>query len=185
MQRWTALTLGLLLSGAVLLVVLRVPKLETTVAPTPSAEPSAATEPAETPNEPKRTDSESDAGPERDAFDTLPDGGPVPELPADAPSTVRFGVVLFAYQGAQFAAQDAPSKEEAHAKAAATLATAKEDFAAAVKQGDPGSTADAGSIPRGVLEPAIEYVLFMMKSGAVHEQPLDTPRGYWVLRRNE
>ena len=61
---------------------------------------------------------------------------------------------------------------------------AKHDFAAAVSKGDRGSTADAGRIPRGVLEPPIEYVLFMLDKGAVHPTLIDTPRGYWIVRRN-
>jgi hypothetical protein len=57
------------------------------------------------------------------------------------------------------------------------------DFDEAVKKGDHGSMADAGSIPRGVLEPALEYALFTLKKGEVYGEPLDAPRGYWVIRR--
>ena len=60
-----------------------------------------------------------------------------------------------------------------------------DDFSAAVAKGDHGSTTDAGRIPRGVIEPPIEYVLFMLEKGKVHPEPIDTPRGYWVVRRNE
>lgn len=111
------------------------------------------------------------------------DGGA--NLPANAPGTVGFGVVLFSYQGAQYAPQNARSKAEALEKAKGVIEEAKKDFALAVKKGDHGSTADAGHIPRGVVEPEIEMVLFTLEKGAVHPQPLDTPRGYWVVRRND
>jgi parvulin-like peptidyl-prolyl isomerase len=68
-------------------------------------------------------------------------------------------------------------------KAREALPAAKTDFQEAVKKGDPGSAADAGHMPRGVLEPAVEYVLFTMAPDTVHEEPVDTPRGFWILRR--
>jgi hypothetical protein len=40
-------------------------------------------------------------------------------------------------------------------------------------------------MPRGVLEPGVEYVLFTLKKGEVYGEPIDTPRGYWILRRSE
>jgi parvulin-like peptidyl-prolyl isomerase len=116
-------------------------------------------------------------------WDTLPDGRHVPELPASAPSTVSFGVVLFTYAGAQAAPDSARTKEAAKQRAESAIEEAKRDFKAAVAKGDRGSTADAGRIPRGVLEPAVEYVLFTLEKGAVHSEPVDTPRGYWVVRR--
>jgi parvulin-like peptidyl-prolyl isomerase len=118
-------------------------------------------------------------------FETLPDGGKVPELPASAPARIGFGAVIFAYQGAQGAPRDARSKEEARKKATEALELAQKDFAAAVAKGDHGSTTDAGRLPRGVIEPPIEYVLFTLEKGKVHPEPIDTPRGYWVVRRNE
>ncbi|HMJ12238.1 MAG TPA: peptidylprolyl isomerase [Polyangiaceae bacterium] len=120
---------------------------------------------------------------EQSAFDTLPSGAPVPELPATAPKTVSFGVVLFSYQGAQMAAKDAPSKTDALARAKALIPEAQKDFVEAAKKGDRGSAADAGRIPRGVLEPAVEYLLFSLEKGAVHSEPIDTPRGFWVIKR--
>lgn len=118
-------------------------------------------------------------------FDTLPDGRRVPELPATAPTTLRFGVVLFSYAGAQAASGALRSKEAAKQRAQSVIEEAKRDFKAAVAKGDPGSTADAGRIPRGVLEPAVEYVLFTLEKGAVHPEPVDTPRGYWVVKRTD
>lgn len=113
----------------------------------------------------------------------LPDGSPVPpSLPEKAPRFVRFGVVLVHYQGAQGAPQNARSKKDA-LDAATKLATdAKTDFKAAVVRGDTGSIEDVGRVPRGVLEPAPEYVLFTMTAGTVSE-PIDTPRGYWIVKR--
>jgi hypothetical protein len=36
----------------------------------------------------------------------------------------------------------------------------------------------------GILEPAPEYVLFTLGVGAVGG-PVDTPRGYWIVKRLE
>lgn len=120
-----------------------------------------------------------------DGFDTLPDGRRVPQLPASAPKRVGFGVVVVSYQGAQAAPQEARSKEEAKRRAESLLADAKHDFAAAVAKGDRGSTSDAGHVPRDVLEPAVEYLLFTLQKGDVCAEPIDTPRGYWIVRRND
>jgi parvulin-like peptidyl-prolyl isomerase len=117
------------------------------------------------------------------AFDTLPNGMPVPELPATAPKTVSFGVILVAYQGAQMAAKDVPSRSEALVRAKTLIPEAQKDFEEAAKKGDRGSASDAGRIPRGVLEPAVEYALFSLEKGAVHAEPIDTPRGFWVIKR--
>jgi hypothetical protein len=119
-----------------------------------------------------------------EGFETFPDGGKVPELPDSAPQEVSFGVVQFAYQGAQFAGADARTKDQAKQKANEILELAKHDFVAAVAKGDRGSTSDAGRIPRGVLEPPIEYVLFMLEKGGIGPTAIDTPRGFWILRRN-
>lgn len=114
----------------------------------------------------------------------LPDGSEVPPLPAKAPRSVRFGVVLVAYDGAQGAAPNARTKREALDLARKLAVDAASDFHAAVVRGDSGSIDDAGRMPRGVLEPAPEYVLFTMKPGSVSE-PIDTPRGFWVVKRIE
>ena len=186
-QRFTSIALGLVLVGALGSVALKTRAPTTTptaeqpiAAPSPPAQPPAAALAPETPSaaaeeapEPRVT-----AG-----FDTMPDGAPVPQLPDSAPKSVRFGVILFTYEGAQFAPKDARSKAEAFERAQRAVAAAVEDFSEAVKDGDSGSTADAGTIPRGVLEPYAEYALFTLAKGAVHPQPLDTPRGYWVVRR--
>jgi hypothetical protein len=118
-------------------------------------------------------------------FDILPDGKKAPPLPATAPQSVSFGVVVFSYAGAEFAAPSARTKDQAREKALAAVADAKSDFSKAVARGDRGSTASAGRVPRGVLEPAAEYVLFTLPKGEVAPTPVDTPRGYWVVRRND
>jgi hypothetical protein len=118
-----------------------------------------------------------------EGFDTLADGKRVPPLPDSAPQTVSFGVILVTYQGAQFAPPSARSKEQAKQKATALIADAKTDFSAAVAKGDPGSAADKGRVPRGILEPAPEYLLFTLPKGEIYPEPIDTPRGYWVIRR--
>ncbi len=117
-------------------------------------------------------------------LDRLPDGGAVPELPRGTPKSVRFGVILFRYRGAQGAKKDERPKERAREMAEKALEMAKEDFEEAAKRGDtPGSSANNGRMPRGILEPALEYALFTLDKGEIYGEPIDTPRGYWVLRR--
>jgi hypothetical protein len=119
-----------------------------------------------------------------DAGATLLDGGKVPALPNDLPKSVNFGAILVQYASAQGAKRDARDRPEA-LKLAGELATlAKTDFAGAVAKGDPGSTTNAGPMPRGVLEPAAEYSLFSLQPGEVSE-PVDTPRGYLIVKRLE
>ncbi len=112
----------------------------------------------------------------------LPDGKFPPPLPPDAPRVVRIGVVLVRYQGAQLAPVDAPSRDAALVRAKQLAELAKTDFAAAAKAGDNGSAVDLGAVHRGILEPGTQYVVFTMTPGAVSEV-LDTPRGFWIVRR--
>jgi hypothetical protein len=118
-----------------------------------------------------------------EGFDQLIDGRKAPPVPESAPQQVTFGVVVFAYQGSQFAAPGSRTKEQAKQKALAAVADAAHDFSAAVAKGDRGSTSNAGRMPRGILEGAAEYVLFTLGKGQVASEPVDTPRGYWILRR--
>jgi hypothetical protein len=118
-----------------------------------------------------------------DGFDHWPDGGKVPPLPDSAPQRVSFGVIQFSYDGAQFAPKGARSKDQAKQKATSVIELAQQDFSAAVAKGDQGSRSDAGHIPRGMLEPTVEYLLFTLPKGGVYGEPIDTPRGYWVIRR--
>jgi hypothetical protein len=119
---------------------------------------------------------------------TLPDGLPVPPLPFTVPRQVRFGVVLVSYAGAQPSPGGgrpmARSSADARALADSLLATAQQDFHAAVQRGDTGSADDIGRVKVGILEPAPEYVLFTLPVGGVG-RPVDTPRGYWIVKRLE
>ena len=195
MQRTTSVTVGLLAVAALAAALVmglrpkRAPEPSSVVREHPSARPSAS--PAPSASGVAAVLDPPDAGPAAletgvtEGFENFPDGGKVPELPASAPARVGFGAVIFAYRGAQGAPADARSKEEAKKKASETIELAQKDFAAAVAKGDRGSTTDAGRLPRGVIEPPIEFVLFTLEKGKVHPEPIDTPKGYWVVRRNE
>lgn len=114
--------------------------------------------------------------------------GPVPSLPMSAPRQVRFGVVLVSYSGAQTELNGSgpPTRSHALAKLLADklVVTAAQDFHAAVQQGDSGSADDVGNIKLGIMEPAQEYVLFSLPLNGVGG-PVDTPRGYWIVKRLE
>jgi hypothetical protein len=116
----------------------------------------------------------------------MPDGTPVPLLPAGVPREVRFGVVLVSYAGAQPSVAggrpSSRSRDDAKLLAAKLLTTAQQDFHGAVQQGDAGSSDDVGRVKLGILEPAPEYVLFTLPTGGV-AGPVDTPRGYWIVKR--
>jgi PPIC-type PPIASE domain len=112
----------------------------------------------------------------------MPDGHVPPPLPPDAPKQVRIGVVLVVFAGNQGAPPGARPKSEALALAQKLAQDAKSDFHAAVVRGDSGSADDVGHIPRGVLEAATEYVAFTLAVGTTSD-PLETPRGYWIIKR--
>lgn len=176
---------GLLCSAALVLVMFKAgPPASRGSTPAPSASASASAK-SELPPAPSGSAGEEEpAAPSLIApGEDLGDGGR--GLPSGAPAAVSFGVVLFTYQGVQFAPPGARSKADALEKAKAAVEEAQKDFAEAVKKGDKGSTADAGRIPRGVLEPDLELVVFGLAKGAVHPEPIDTPRGFWVVRRVE
>jgi hypothetical protein len=119
---------------------------------------------------------------------TLFDGRPVPPLPLNVPREVRFGVILVSYEGAQPSAstgRPSPrSRADARVLAEKLLAGAQQDFHAALQQGDPGSMDDAGHMKLGILEPAPEYVLFALPVDGVGG-PVETPRGFWIVKRLE
>lgn len=119
-----------------------------------------------------------------DAGTTLLDGEAPPQLTTDAPKQVTFGVILVTYKGAQAAPPTARSREEALALAQKLAEEAKTDFKATVAKGDKGSMENAGRMPRGMLEPAPEFVLFSLPKGGVSD-PVDTPRGFWIMQRIE
>ncbi len=108
---------------------------------------------------------------------------PGDHLPDNA-KPVRFGVVLVTYEGAQGAPDKARSPKEAREIAAKLALDARADFHGAVVRGDSGSIDDAGRMPRGVLDPGTEYKIFTMQVGAVSD-PIDTPRGFWIVKRLE
>lgn len=110
----------------------------------------------------------------------LADGGAM--MPTTAPRSVKIGVVLVAFVGAEGAPNSARPKPEALKHALSLVETAREDWKAAVKAGDQGSAEDIGRMPRGVLETATEIVVFSLGKGDVSE-PLETPRGYWIVKR--
>jgi hypothetical protein len=119
---------------------------------------------------------------------TMADGTPVPPLPRSTPRQVRFGVVLVSYAGTQPSAggsrPPARSRAEARALSDRLVEAARRDFHAAVQQGDPGSADDLGQVKTGILEPAPEFVLFTLPVDGVGG-PVDTPRGYWIVKRLE
>jgi hypothetical protein len=121
------------------------------------------------------------AGP-NDAGLLLADGAVPPPLPPSAPKSVRFGVVVVRYRGAQLAPPEAPTRGEAIARARMLREMAAKDFATAVKAGDAGSANDIGTVRRGDLEPGIEYELFSLPKGGLSEV-IDAPRGFWIMRR--
>ncbi len=119
---------------------------------------------------------------------TLFDGSAVPPLPMNAPRQVRFGVVLVSYEGAQpsptSSRVSSRSKGDARALAEKLFAAAQQDFHGAVQQGDAGSSDDVGRVKLGILEAAPEYVLFTLPIDGVGG-PIDTPRGFWIVKRLE
>jgi hypothetical protein len=122
--------------------------------------------------------------PTTDAGATLLNGSTPPALAADAPKSVVFGVILVLYKGAQGAPPNARSREAALELAQQLATEAKTDFKAALAKGDKGSMENAGRMPRGMLEPAPEYVLFTLPKDGVSD-PVDTPRGFWIVHRIE
>jgi hypothetical protein len=120
-----------------------------------------------------------------DAGGTLLISGEVPPpLDAEAPKSVVFGVILVTYRGARGAPAGSRPREAALTMAKELAVEAKADFKAAVAKGDKGSSENLGRMNRGILEPAPEYVLFSLPKGGVSD-PVDTPRGYWVVTRIE
>ena len=183
MHRSTSVVFAIVVAAAVVLLIWKTSsgRVSHTVRAqdTPAASASANAAPAD-----------DDAAPSTELDDEIAplemrEAGAVPALPADAPKSVTFGVILFSYDGAQSAPKNARSKSAALEAAKRLVADAQKDFSEAVKRGDAGSTDNAGSMPRGILEPEIEYALFMLKKGEVYAEPIDTPRGYWILRRND
>jgi hypothetical protein len=119
-----------------------------------------------------------------DAGVTLLNGAVPPALGGDTPKSVVFGVILVQYKGAQGAPGVTRTRDAALELAKQLAVEAKSDFKAALAKGDKLSLENAGRIPRGVLEPAPEYVLFSLPKDGVSD-PVDTPRGFWIVHRIE
>ena len=190
MHRWTALLFSLLLAGAVALVIVGARgKAQGGADADAGAADAGADAEAGAPQ-----DGGEGGGPQRpegtpsvatvDAGGALLSGEAPPPLPAEAPKRVRFGVVLVQYRGAQGAPPTSRSRDAALALAKEIVEEARTDFKAAVAKGDKGSTEDLGFMPRGILEPAPEFELFSLPKGGIGG-PVDTPRGFWVVRRIE
>lgn len=105
-------------------------------------------------------------------------------MPSNAPRSVKIGVVLVAFAGAEGAPPTARSKKDARTVADRLSADARTDFHQAVTGGDPGSADDIGRLPRGVLDPSTEVAVFALPPGEVSDV-LETPRGYWIVKRIE
>jgi hypothetical protein len=207
MQKWTAVLFALLAVAAVAVIVGEQPR-KGGASPTPTIATEAGTTPQDagavqdagkSPATPDAGGSAPAPSPStdepldpaaafgfgaNDAGATLIDGAPAPPLAADAPKSVVFGVILVQYKGAQAAPSNARSHEAALDLARQIATDAKTDFKAALARGDKGSLENAGRMPRGMLEPAPEYVLFSLPKDGVSD-PVDTPRGFWIVKRIE
>jgi hypothetical protein len=128
------------------------------------------------------------------ALDTTGDGGfsmsglsgllDAGAMPSGAPRSVRLGVVLVQFAGAEGASSTARAKPDALKHALELAEQAKTDWKGAVKAGDVGSSDDIGRIPRGVLDHTTELVVFSLEKDGI-SAPLETPKGYWIVRRVE
>jgi len=116
----------------------------------------------------------------------LLDGGlGLGSMPSSAPRSVRLGIVLVQFAGAEGASSTARSKPDALKHAQTLAEQGRTDFKAAVKAGDSGSSEDTGRFVRGFLSGApTEIAIFSLGVGDVSE-PLETSRGYWVAKRIE
>lgn len=112
---------------------------------------------------------------------TLSDDAGAASPPGSRPKSVRFGVVLVDFVGTQAGTSTRP-RAAAVTLAAQLADVAKKQFHDAVTKGDSGSVDDAGRIQRGVLEPATEEALFTLPVGEI-SAPIETPRGFWIVKR--
>ncbi len=196
MQKWTAFFFAALVLGSGALVTVTVARQAAKASATidagasdagvaDAADATAPITDAEAATAQQPTGETIDPAQLKDAGGTLLLSGEAPPgLAAEAPKSVVFGVVLVTYRGAQGAPTTARSRDDALKLVKELGELAKTDFKAAVGKGDKGSMDNAGRLPRGVLEPAPEYVLFSLPKGGVSE-PVDTPRGYWIVQRVE
>jgi hypothetical protein len=115
-------------------------------------------------------------------FLATPSLGDASLLTTTGPRTVKIGVVLVMFQGAEGAPASARNKRDALAIAERLAQDARTDFHHAVSGGDPGSADDIGRLPRGVLDPRTEMAVFALAAGEVSDV-LETPKGYWIVKR--
>ncbi len=159
----------------------------TTVAAAPSASAPAPAEPEPAPA-PESTAAPEPAAPSparASRFDFNDDGSPVAPLPASAPERVRLGVAIFAYSGAQGIPPGHRSAAAALDQARAAIAGSGGDFSKVLAKADTGSREDMGWFRRGILEKRVEQAVFSLDKGATSREPIDTPRGYWVVLRTQ
>jgi hypothetical protein len=203
MDKWTATLFALLAAVFVGVVIVERPQKGTATQASTSASADAGSDAGPTPPAdagsahdggeadggeaaptPAGEEGAGDPSSTTDAGTTLLSGAAPPPLAGDAPKSVVFGVILIQYRGAQGAPPTTRSREAALELAKQIATDAKADFKAALAKGDKGSLENAGRMPRGMLEPAPEYVLFSLPKDGVSE-PVDTPRGYWIVHRIE
>lgn len=98
------------------------------------------------------------------------------------PRSVKMGVVLVQFAGAEGAPANARPKGQAKELADKLHNMAEADFHGAVSQGDSGSADDIGRIPRGVLDPPVENAVFSLHANDV-SQVIETPKGFWIVKR--
>ncbi|MEP7124120.1 MAG: peptidylprolyl isomerase [Byssovorax sp.] len=200
MQRWTALVFVALMAAFVVAVVLgrttskgqavvfieadagADAAVDAALDAAPSADGGDLADAGDSVDEPLAVDPQLLGG--SDAGARLLTGEPAPALAAEAPKSILFGVILVTYKGAQGAPSNARSHDAALELAKQLAEAAKQDFKATVAKGDKGSMENAGRMPRGMLEPAPEFVLFSLAKDGVSD-PVDTPRGFWIVRRIE
>lgn len=158
------------------------------------AEPNASTKPTEPtsekpgqipPSAPLGQPAPTAPKPATGRFDLGPDGAPVPPLPDGAPERVKLGVALFAYEGAQGVPGAFRSQKAALELAKAAISASGGEFSKLLAKADPGSRDDVGWIRRGVLERSVERAVFLQDKGTTSKEPIDTPRGYWVVQRSQ
>jgi len=193
-RRSPALLAGLVVGCVILLALNQAAPGPTKLAEPTAPGPAGKTEPTETspasptperapsPN-PAEAHGSGDPSAVSKRFQLMPDGSPVPALRPDAPQRVKLGVALFRYEGTEAPPKSTRSKADALSLAQKATLKAKDDFEAAVQMGDPGSSDNLGWIGRDILEPAVEFAVFSTEMGQVASAPIDTPRGFWVVKR--
>jgi hypothetical protein len=117
-----------------------------------------------------------------DAGLTLPTLTIDASLPSGGPRSVKLGIVMVTFAGAEGAPPGARPKGQAKEMADGLLSMARADFHQAVGKGDTGSGDDLGRFPRGILDPNVEAVVFSLGANDVSEV-VETPRGFWIVKR--